>query len=834
MLQARFSEGVSHIALPGITQWDKGRSLILSWDNMPDTFQVHFAYRDEEAAVVVDAVSENDSCQVNIPDELLTKSQDIFAWIYLLDNEGKTGKSIKKVTLYIKERARPKGYIEDLVPSHQQIVESLILELKSKLDHALENGVNSEYVPSYVTKQTQALALKLLSCQNNKSFSFILAGDALISADDYYGKKSLFHMSSAARLLSSLCKIDFAAFLGGSVKSDSDKDIGDAKADMCHVNKALNEAFEKMPSLRIYGESDLLSESYYRNSAYITCKELYPLFALQSDENMVCHSEDVFGGYGYIDFEKHKLRIIMLNTSDFKAEETVTPETDKAKISPQQLSWLCSSLDMSEKSDAQSWRSIILSHHPLNWYNNFDLLREIIRAYIVGEDVELLTQQGEKISYSFAGKNSASILACFNAHLGNYKVNTDSVTELSLVSIPAVSPDYNNIFAADSYTTEENLLYGEEATFEKVADTGEDTAFCVVTLDFENNKIYIHHYGAGYDRELTFEGNIGSSGDDVTIPDTPSDGTEDNTGEGDDNTGEGDDTGTYTNLVPTSTDEYSDIYNDCGYADGEYIDEYGETAAYDGACHTGFITAVSSDVIRISGGQWQSSEVNRLLIYDSGFNVITSLALSGSGTQYLSYTDGVATFTPSAYTETATGSMAYIRVSALCAGETLIVTRNEKISSSSSETPPATQYTNIISYATDDIGEVYNDSLGYMDDYIIDENGDVDEYNMVDGATHTGFLYGEKGSVFRFKGYGFSSQASTRIAFYDELYECIAVIEIPSAADDSANGISFDNSVMKLDTSAVTAFSVPDTFFIRLSTAATGADLIITYNEELS
>ena len=49
-----------------------------------------------------------------------------------------------------------------------------------------------------------------------------------------------------------------------------------------------------------------------------------------------------------------------------------------------------------------------------------------------------------------------------------------------------------------------DIEYGEATTYDKVAKTGKDTAFCVVTIDPVARKIYADTYGAGYDRVIEY------------------------------------------------------------------------------------------------------------------------------------------------------------------------------------------------------------------------------------------------------------------------------------------------------------------------------------------
>ena len=710
MLEVKFPSGEREISVFGLTQWDKGQKLALSFDNMPKNFQVHFSSRGSGEAVVVEADSEGGTAVVDIPDEMLINDSDVIAWIYLTGEN--SGETVGKITMYVRPRPRPKGFMEELVPSQQQIVENMLKDIKENLDYVLSKGVDSEYAPQYVKDEAAETASKILACQNENSVSFFLSGDYHYDLQDENTCRGISHMASAMKLIRSMCKIDFGLCLGGYIADRSDKSIDDAKKEFLTVNKALSEAMGDMPCLRAVGGDDLLSSAYYRNGDYFDCNELYTLIGKWCNSALF-NPDDKTGGYCYIDIEKASLRVICLNTSDFKKSDAVKPETNKAVMSAEQLKWLCSALDLSKKENRAGWSTIIVSHYPVNFYSNFVSLRNIIKAYISGSAVDFIDSNGNEISYDFSrGNNSARILALFNGALHNLKVNVLEGTRVPLISIPNACFGNNNYFADEMYSAEENLLYGESATWDKTASGAEDTAFCVATLDKSDGKMTLHCYGAGYDREIEFDGIIdappappGPGGDKVGGGGSTGSGTED-----DENGGESD--GNYTNLVPTSTDEYGDVFNRCGYRNGQLLDEAGEPVTYSGFAITGYIEASNGDTVRIKGGNWSSADGNIIHAYDEDYCLIWSEALSGTeiAASGISYNGSIAVFESLKVTTGNISDMAYIRISCSGDGEALVVTLNENIPSSGGDVvePPVTEYENIIKYATDEYGDIYN------------------------------------------------------------------------------------------------------------------------------
>ena len=229
------------------------------------------------------------------------------------------------------------------------------------------------------------------------------------------------------------------------------------------------------------------------------------------DENLV---KAMIGNYQYIDFDSKKVRVIVANTSD------ISDGTDRVEgVSGEQLQWFANALDLSSKSNASSWRIIIFSHHPLDWNANTIPLANCVAAYVNGTTYSV-THDNVSISKSYSGKNSAKIIGTFHGHVHCYKVaNLSTTTEanpVKRIAIPNACNGRNNEYGKDG-----NLTFGEPSAdtcpsgnSRKSTIAGQDTAFCVVTIDLDEEIIYADCFGslgdaapgshAGYDRIISY------------------------------------------------------------------------------------------------------------------------------------------------------------------------------------------------------------------------------------------------------------------------------------------------------------------------------------------
>ncbi len=837
MIEITFDNSRKEASAFGLTQWDKGQKLKILWENMPEKFQVHFSSRGSSEAIVTEAQADSGQAVVDIPDALLKNSADIFVWIYLSENL-KVGESVKRGVLYVRPRAKPHTAIDDLEKSQQEILESILSDINENISHIKANGTEAEYFPEYVKNQAESVVKKVIECCNENSVVFLTASDAHLKNGDYNSETALRHMSQAMKLIAQSCPIDFSVYLGDMTSGGSDKAISDAVSEFMRVNSALHSANCNIPAFRCTGSEDSLNKAYYRNGTYIGSKTLYNLMG-RWNKDVVYPENNKVRGYCYKDFEAEKLRVICLNTSDTHGKKLL-PSSETATMSIGQLQWLCESLDLSGKNDKSDWRIILLGHHPLDMIDKFPYALQVIEAYVKGENLDIMTSEGESLAYNFTDKNSAVILGQFHGHLHNYRVRFITERNIPLIAIPNAGYYDNNFYKNSSYTNAENNAYADSKTYNKTVNSATDTAFCVIVLDIITGKINAVHYGAGVDRAISGTEIWEDSGTDSGDNGDDNNGNE-NTG-GESGNGSGDESGggtdgevtyEYTNLVPRSVTPAGNPYCVVGYADSNSINSAGNMVYNSEYTHTGYMKADGNDVIRVAGGYFDGTTGNYILVYDNEKNLLWLTSLTGtrdekSGIAYT--TTGVLVFTPSQVQTGNLENMAYIRVSTKGKGESLVVTANEDIDGSEIRediSSPIVSYTNIVQYSKDKFGNDYGVN-GCKNNCRLTETG---EDETASGYACVGYLEADEEAVIRVKGISFDGTAGSYLCIYDENSNLIKAVSL-SGKNDETNGISYEGSIMKFVPAQATADLSAIAYF-RVSGIGVDSNLVITYCEEI-
>ena len=823
MIEITFGNSTNEVSAFGLTQWDKGQKLKINWQEMPETFQVHFASRDSSQAIVVQAKGGYGIAMVDIPDEMLKSSADINAWIYLTDGDD-VGESVKRAVLYVRPRAKPQSFIEDLDMTQQDILENILGDIKGSITQLKEKGTDSEYVPSYLSQQVEKMLLKVSEYQSDDSFVFIAASDAHYKTGDSNSETGLKHMSQAMKLITESYPVDFAAYLGDMTSGGGSKDIAESKSEIMKVNSALFSSLHALPSFVCHGSEDYLLNSFHRNDGCINQTDIRNLITAQN-KNIAEGSGNIERGYFFRDINDRKVRVICLNTSDtYGSDLTATSET--ALMSSEQLQWLCQSLDLSGKADAEKWGIVLLGYHPLDMIGKFSVAVRILESYVGGTAINVVTENGANIVYNFSGKNKAKILGQFHGHLHNYRVEFITGSNIPLVCIPNASFYNNNFYSNDSYTQEENLAYSEAVTYNKRVNTAHDTSFCVIVIDKESGKINAVHYGAGVDRTIEDTQVKEDSSSNVTDP-----------GENPGGSGPSEDpedyTGSYTNLVPTSTTVSGAIQAGKGYTENYKIGITGQITSSKGYVYTGYIKASFNDVMRCYGGTYDGSKGNYILAFDSNHKLLWVVCLTGnsdSSSGIFYYNSGVIEFYPSLVKTGNLDNIAYIRFSTIGKGTDLIVTRNERITSVAPGGPsdPIVNYVNILQFATDKNGNIYGNNgyaegikINFYNEEVIDDNYVV-----------SGYLIADMKAVIRTKGLLFNGYSGSCLNLYDSNFNLIKCISL-NTESDSENGITYDNHIVTfVPADANDDFS--EMAYFRISGINKGDPFIITYCEEIA
>lgn len=321
--------------------------------------------------------------------------------------------------------------------------------------------------PEYVVREAGRLARVVQSHQNANTISFIACSDIHYYSPDNNKpnsnadkmREAVVSMGQAMGLLRERVKIDFAAMFG-DMTWDYEETRAELLEEMRFVNACLHSGFEGIPQFRMEGNHD----DAYESGGNLAEGEIFANIGAWND-GAVYGSRS--GGYCYRDFEGARIRVICLNSSQYSGSA--------AQYSSEQVEWLATALDLSNK--GTEWRSIILSHHPLDWG----------RAGGVDPTPTITAATG--------------VLASFHGHIHNFLTGKVTDTQLLRISIPNAGYSRENQYG-ESY----GVNWKEDATYSKTPGSAENTSFCVVTVDPESMRIYADHYGAGYDRVLTFDG----------------------------------------------------------------------------------------------------------------------------------------------------------------------------------------------------------------------------------------------------------------------------------------------------------------------------------------
>ena len=369
----------------------------------------------------------------------------------------------------------------------------LILQGKLvQVDVTQSDAIQHADIPSGIKSLALGIAGKVEEVQTPESITFIAASDAHqldTSVDIYNGNK---HAGMAMKALAYILpNLDFCCYLGDYTAGSSTTTLEEGRQHFKEINADIDEAFAGIPQFRTLGNHDSLQYSATQNGSVLSAAELYGLCGTYNAGAVMGSTTE---GYCYRDFESKKLRVICLNTAE---------ATEKEYVSDAQKLWFANTLKA--VGAKTGWNVLILSHHPLDW-GGVCILSNIVKAYVDGGSIAV--SSGNTVNFS--GSNSATILAAIHGHTHCYKaaklnsVANGTGTEYNVwrVATPNMCFSRNNEYGQNGNTEYYGIEFGETQTYNKTANSFNDTAFVVNVVNPSEQKIYSFKYGAGYDREI--------------------------------------------------------------------------------------------------------------------------------------------------------------------------------------------------------------------------------------------------------------------------------------------------------------------------------------------
>ena len=365
-------------------------------------------------------------------------------------------------------------------------------------------------IPTYHYAEALRVAEKISAFKkahtNNLVFGAI-SDIHVLNDDATYEAKSKTAIKNAAFALETVGAMvgaDFIANLGDNCWEngiDTDNAFTGAQFSI----NACKPAFERLEHFSLLGNHDR-SESTQK----------------QNDLIGVWNNFDAWGftkirGFGYKDFADKKVRVICLNTTDY------LNITGGNALSYDQKDFLLRALDLSAKSDAADWQILLLSHIPLDWnggdYSYYADLQTILNAYEDGTTANITvnssyaknetpsnyaTYNSGKLTYNYAGKNLAKVIANIHGHVHTNKVSKVLNTDIARIATANTNPNLNK---ADSYAEygDYSISSTEAAKIVKVAGTAKDTSATFYCIDLDEQTIYAYGYGADIDRTIIYK-----------------------------------------------------------------------------------------------------------------------------------------------------------------------------------------------------------------------------------------------------------------------------------------------------------------------------------------
>lgn len=376
-----------------------------------------------------------------------------------------------------------------------------------------------ETVPDYVKAEAAEVADKIINNRTANSLVLLMATDIHLGAPNHSSvyetvKNAVTHAGQGMNEIRRNITPDGIVFLGDYNYASNDATKEENINIVKEVHQAFDEATRGITTVWLDGNHDYFVDE--GKQGRVSDNERYALIGANNSKDAVVNYSHINGNYGYVDFERQKIRLIYLNTDD--NEPTYG---GSGVIGKTQGQWLIQTLlDMSQKgADEEKWGVVICTH-----WTPFDRAQ---LHYVLGDFKDRVAGRRHSLSYDFTNAKS-ELIGCFHGHIHNLKV-TDIKTAggnvIKAICVPNVYPLRQNPYW-DSTTYgqtwgEFDKDSGEPVFYDKIADTAEDTSFNAVVIDRENKKIHAICYGAGYDRAIDYSGEGNEEPEIPVEPGTP-------------------------------------------------------------------------------------------------------------------------------------------------------------------------------------------------------------------------------------------------------------------------------------------------------------------------
>ena len=614
-------------------------------------------------------------------------------------------------------------------------------------------------VPTYVTAEAERVAEAINGVRTAKSLVLLCASDIHTLMSYTPNVTATLHLAQGMNEICKRVTVDGVVNLGDTVWGDSTSTIQNCKDEYNHLRNHLGNV-QGVPQIWLQGNHD---NNAYNSAETLNTDQLYSYIGANTTDKAVTDYDNLHRLYGYVDYERQKIRVIYLNTTD----SGDAPSTSYS-VSTAQAQWLVDTL----AAVPGGWGVVAMSHHPLNTSGGTNtVILTILDAY-KGKQ----SGSANSVSYDFASAQG-EMICHLHGHIHNYQAQTFGTNGVLSITIPNGCFGRNNEYGTGGNTAwGDTDSSGNQRVFAKTSGTAEDTAYTAVVIDRANGVVHALRCGAGIDRTLAYNSsaemfsvtmflnNVSSSnGSTRVVSGMPYTTTlTANTGYALDvvevymgatditatayangkititevtgaiifratvvvsdsgDTGDDDTTVNYTNRVPTSINNDGTIYNSTGYKNGYRLSSSTGGEAAEATCVVSGFIPYNGEVIRVWGSTKDNlgSTGNYIGLYDSNFSKLYVLAGTGATDNGATWVAVDGKYMLTVYPEAITNeiikghldSAKYIRVSvANATGDAFAVTLDEEISDANG----------VATLSVDDEGN------GYLEGMAVDDDGNA-------------------------------------------------------------------------------------------------------------
>ncbi len=355
-------------------------------------------------------------------------------------------------------------------------------------------------VPQPKDEQLAEIAEKIKAVQNENTLTLSVLSDVHFNTNYSSNHPTLSNIEKMGQL-QNLANVDFVANLGDFVVGNEEKQttVSSLKTLVDKVEKESD-----APVLNVRGNHD--DNGWYTYGNYggsnkpdeiINDKEWHDLVLSNLPDNFVFDKNNPYGGYGYIDHEKSKTRIFMLNSSDIPYIENedgsyrYNSYTGHA-FSDYQLDFVADALHFSDKESPNEWAALFLTHVPLD-------TSTLDNERFGGKDA-LIRGHEYMLSIITAYKNGTSFKA--SGYVNNPAAVNDRAQDFSVsVDVDYSDKGYGEVIAfmsghahSNNYTNKAGLKNSLSCGYTFIGTVASES-FTNYVIDRDTNTISAFSYG---------------------------------------------------------------------------------------------------------------------------------------------------------------------------------------------------------------------------------------------------------------------------------------------------------------------------------------------------